>query len=236
MNTQTITILVVDADERSRDRVREYLEHAGFTVLTVADGVTALASARQHVPDIILVDLVLPGMDGLELCRRLRSFTDAYIILCSQETAEIERVVGLEIGADDYLTKPFGLRELLARVRAMLRRPRRKNTYVQLNQTFIECRDNLLIDLEERRVTVAGARVSLTGRQFKLLATLASQPGYIWSRAELLERVWNLRSSKSRRVDVAIAELRKKLGDNSAYPRYIESVSGLGYRFVGVLE
>ena len=123
--TSTSTVLVVDDEQRLRDLVRGYLEHEGFTVLAAADGqVTALDLARQHAPDVVVLDLMLPGLDGLEVCRRLRTFSDAYVIMLTAKAEEIDRIVGLEVGADDYVTKPFSPRELIARVRAMLRRPR----------------------------------------------------------------------------------------------------------------
>src|SRR6266498_1689146 len=133
MKAPSITILVVEDEQRLRDLVRGYLEHEGFSVLTAADGNAALDLARQHAPDIVVLDLMLPGLDGLEVCRRLRTFSDAYVIMLTAKAEEIDRIVGLEVGADDYLTKPFSPRELIARVRAMLRRPRHAGDFSLTN-------------------------------------------------------------------------------------------------------
>jgi DNA-binding response OmpR family regulator len=234
MNTSAITVLVVDDEQRLRDLVRGYLEHEGFSVLTAADGLTALDLARQHAPELVVLDLMLPGIDGLEVCRRLRAFSDAYVIMLTAKAEEIDRVVGLEVGADDYLTKPFSPRELIARLRAMLRRPRRGSMPALPDVPPPQRFGELVIDHERREAALAGAVVPLTTLEFALLTTLAAHPGRVFTRDQLLERVWDTDYfGDDHVVDVHIANLRKKLGDDPAAPRFIETVRGAGYRFRG---
>jgi two-component system, OmpR family, alkaline phosphatase synthesis response regulator PhoP len=234
MNTPAITILVVDDEQRLRDLIRGYLEHEGFTVFTAADGLTALDLARQHAPELVVLDLMLPGIDGLEVCRRLRAFSDAYVIMLTARAEEIDRIVGLEVGADDYLTKPFSPRELIARLRAMLRRPRRGSPSTLPDVPPPQHFGELVIDHARREVTLAGAVVPLTTLEFALLTTLAAHPGRVFTRDQLLERVWDTDYfGDDHVVDVHIANLRKKLGDDPAAPRFIETVRGAGYRFRG---
>jgi two-component system, OmpR family, alkaline phosphatase synthesis response regulator PhoP len=234
MNNSTITTLVVEDEQRLRELVRGYLEREGFIVLTAADGITALDLARQHAPDLVVLDLMLPGLDGLEVCRRLRTFSDAYVIMVTAKAEEIDRIVGLEVGADDYLTKPFSPRELIARVRAMLRRPRRGGAATALDILPPQLFGELMIDHERHEVTIAGTVAPLTSLEFALLTTLAAHPGRVFTRDQLLERVWGADYfGDDHVVDVHIANLRKKLGDDPAVPRYIETVRGAGYRFAG---
>ena len=231
--TEPPTALVVDDERRLRDLVQSYLEREGFRVVAAGDGLTALDLARQHRPTVVVLDLMLPGLDGLEVCRRLRTFSDAYVIMLTAKAEEVDRVVGLEVGADDYLTKPFSPRELVARVRAMLRRPRQGQSAAPdtpAPQRF----GALLIDHARREVTLAGRPLALTPLEFALLTTLAAYPGRVFTRAQLLERVWgDDYFGDDHVVDVHIANLRKKLGDDSAAPHYIETVRGVGYRFEG---
>jgi two-component system alkaline phosphatase synthesis response regulator PhoP len=233
MSTTVITILVVDDEQRLRDLVRNYLEHEGFAVLTAADGQAALELARQHAPDVVVLDLMLPGLDGLEVCRRLRTFSDAYVIMLTAKAEEIDRIVGLEVGADDYMTKPFSPRELIARVRAMLRRPRH-DAHEVLPDSPPQRFGHLLIDYTRHDVSVAGTVVALTSLEFSLLTALAAHPGRVFTRDQLLEQVWGANYfGDDHVVDVHIANLRKKLGDDPAAPAYIETVRGAGYRFAG---
>jgi two-component system, OmpR family, alkaline phosphatase synthesis response regulator PhoP len=229
----SITILVAVSEERLRDDIRAYLKRERFAVRTAADGLTTIASVRRHRADVIILDLTLPDMNGLEVCRRLRSFTDAYIIMTSASTDAIDRIVSLEIGADDYIIQPFSLRELLARIRAMMRRLRQPGLQRVVNDRPSQHFGDLRIDHEQRVVTLAGATVPLTAREYAVLALLTSDPGQTWSRAQLLEYAWGLDFSGTPRVvDVCISQIRKKLGDESSRPRYIESHHGRGYRFV----
>lgn len=232
--TTTSTVLVVDDEQRLRDLVRGYLEHAGFNVLAAADGQVALQLARQHAPEVVVLDLMLPGLDGLEVCRRLRTFSDAYVIMLTAKAEEIDRIVGLEVGADDYVTKPFSPRELVARVRAVLRRPHRgeppTTAAIPQRQRF----GDLAIDQERHEVTLLGQPVGLTALEYALLTTLAAHPGRVFTRDQLLEQVWGTDYfGDDHVVDVHIANLRKKLGDEPTAPAYIETVRGAGYRFAG---
>lgn len=233
MAPATITILLVEDELHIQNLVRGYMEREGFAVLTASDGRTALDLARQHLPDLVVLDLMLPELDGLEVCRRLRTFSDAYVLMLTARAEEIDRVIGLEVGADDYLTKPFSPRELIARVRAMLRRPRQGHATppeVHPAQRF----GSLLIDHGRREVTLAGNVVALTPLEWTLLTTLAAHPGLVFTRAQLLERVWGADYfGDDHVVDVHIANLRKKLDDEPTAPRFIETVRGVGYRFTG---
>src|SRR6266496_4119128 len=232
--TSTSTVLVVDDEQRLRDLVRGYLEHEGFNVLAAADGQLALDLARQHGPDVVVLDLMLPGVEGLEVCRRLRTFSDAYVIMLTAKAEEIDRIVGLEVGADDYLTKPFSPRELIARVRAMLRRPRHGRAEVPPDVPPPQRFGSLLIDHARHEVTLDTAVVPLTTLEYALLTTLAAHPGRVFTRDQLLERVWGEDYfGDDHVVDVHIANLRKKLGDDPTAPRFIETVRGAGYRFRG---
>jgi two-component system, OmpR family, alkaline phosphatase synthesis response regulator PhoP len=228
--------LVVDDERHLRELVRSYLAREGFMVHEAESGRVALDVARRVSPDVVILDLMLPEMDGLEVCRRLRTFSTAYVIMLTPKAEEIDRIIGLEVGADDYLTKPFSPRELVARVRAMLRRPRQgaadrsSAAEVPPPQRF----DNLTIDHERREATLTGVVLTLTPIEFALLTTLAAHPGRVFTRAQLLERVWGQDYFGDEHVvDVHIANLRKKLGDEPSAPRFVETVRGVGYRFAG---
>jgi DNA-binding response OmpR family regulator len=226
------TVLVVDDEERLRALLRGYLTQAGFTVLLAADGPHALELARAHRPDLIVLDLMLPGLDGLEVCRQVRTFSDAYVLMLTARAEEIDRVVGLEVGADDYLTKPFSPRELVARVRAMLRRPRGLGGAGEPPPVAdAVVLGPLRIDATRHEITLDGAVIGLTTTEYDLLATLSAHPGRVFTRAQLLEQVWGADYfGDDHVVDVHIANLRKKLGDDPAQPRLVETVRGVGYR------
>jgi two-component system, OmpR family, alkaline phosphatase synthesis response regulator PhoP len=224
------TVLIVDDEANLVDLVKGYLEREGFEVATAADGPSAVDAAHALRPDLVVLDLMLPGFDGLEVCRRLRQFTDAYVLMLTARGEEIDRIVGLEVGADDYLTKPFSPRELVARVKAMLRRPR--STGVADPDSVPAMRfGDLTIDQARHEVELRGAQVPLTPREFALLATLAEQPGRVFTRAQLLERVWGAEYYDEHVVDVHVANLRHKLGDNPTHPAIVGTVRGVGYRF-----
>jgi DNA-binding response OmpR family regulator len=220
--------LVVDDEPPLVQVVSGYLEREGFTVLTAADGDTAVAMAREASPDIVVLDLMLPGMDGVEACRQIRAFSDAYIIMLTAKRDEVDKLVGLSVGADDYLTKPFSPRELVARIRAMLRRPRAgaAEPAPQLRRFGA-----LEIDPAGREVRVDGTEVELTRIEFDLLDVLSAEPRVAFSRSRLMERVWGGDwYGDDHVVDVHIANLRSKLGDEAAQARYIRTVRGVGYR------
>jgi len=222
------TILVVDDEARIVKLVRDYLERAGFHVLTARDGETALQVARLERPDLIVLDLMLPGLDGLDVCRRLRQESAVPIIMLTARVEEADRIVGLELGADDYVTKPFSPRELVARVRAALRR-----ASGQLGPATVIRAGDVELDTASLTATVAGQPIDLTATEFQLLFTLARQPGRIFSREQLLEAIHGVAfDGYDRSVDSHVKNLRRKIEPNPRQPRYIQTVYGVGYRFV----
>ena len=224
-------VLVVD-DEPSIVELVEYnLEREGFEVLVEQDGVKGLARAQSDRPDLIVLDVMLPEMSGLDVCRNLRQFTDVPIILLTARKDELDRVLGLELGADDYVTKPFSPRELVARIKAILRRTAKPR---EANGGQVAAH-GLVIDAERRKVSVNGREVGLTFTEFELLHILARHPGRAFSRDELLERIWGEDFfGDARTVDVHIRHLREKLEEEMTSPRFIETVRGVGYRFRSV--
>jgi DNA-binding response OmpR family regulator len=222
-----VRALVVD-DEASLVRaVAGYLNHEGYTVDTAADGEAALAAAHAAPPDVVVLDLMLPGIDCIEVCRQLRTFSDAYIIMLTARTEEVDKLVGLSVGADDYLTKPFSPRELVARVKAMLRRPRTAGP----GATPLRHVGALTIDPQAREVQVEGEPVELTRTEFDLLDALSARPRMVFTRTQLVDSVWGEGwVGDDHLVDVHIGHVRRKLGDDPAEPRYILTVRGVGYR------
>ncbi len=204
-----------------------YLEREGYQVHPAYDGDQALEVIERTDPDVIVLDLMLPGVDGVEVARRVRTFSDAYIIMLTAKAEEIDRIVGLSVGADDYLTKPFSPRELVARVQAMLRRPRVDRDAAPGTRTF----GDLTVDPAGREVTVTGQLVELTKIEFDLLDTLSSHPRLVFTRDQLLEQVWGSADFRDEHVvAVHIANLRRKIGDDPDDPEYIRTVRGVGYR------
>ncbi len=231
------TVAVIEDDHQIRRVVEGYLRQAGYRVLTAADGVLGLAMVQQEKPDLLILDLMLPGLDGWEICRRLRSSQDPrlaqlYIIMLTARVEESDRVVGLELGADDYVTKPFSPRELVARVRAALRRLHAQEELGDVRP--LEAGD-LVLDPVYRTVTQAGRPVDLTATEFALLHHLMRHPGRPFTRAELLDVTQEDGPDDvayERTIDVHIKNIRHKLGDSPRHSRYIETVHGVGYRFV----
>jgi DNA-binding response OmpR family regulator len=219
------TILVVEDEPQIATLVRDYLEHAGFAVLTAGDGQGALALARARRPDALVLDLGLPRLDGLDVIRAIRRDSRVPILILSARGDEADRVAGLELGADDYVVKPFSPRELVARVRAVLRRAES----APLADERITAGD-LQLDPVRRRVTVAGRPVTLTPTEFELLATLAREPGRVWTRAQLLDAVHGFSlETYERAIDGHIRNLRRKLEPDDASPSYVRTVHGVGY-------
>ncbi len=226
MGTLT-TILVVDDEPRIVQLVRDYLEHGGFTVLVASDGQTALRTARTGRPDLVVLDLGLPGLDGLDVTRALRRDGEIPIIMLTARTEETDKLVGLELGADDYLTKPFSPKELVARVRAVLRRAEGlRSTSDVIRAGEVE------LDLPRMEARFGGRRVDLTKTEFQLLATMARQPGRVFTRAQLLDAVKGVAfESYERAIDAHIKNIRRKVETNPRAPRYVLTVFGVGYRF-----
>jgi len=220
-------ILVVDDEPKIVKLARDYLEQSGFRVMTADDGITALAVAHHERPDLIVLDLKLPGMDGLDVCRTLRRESDVPIIMLTARVEEADRLVGLELGADDYITKPFSPRELVARVRAVLRRVKG-----DVRQSGLILAADLEIDLNGRKVTRKDETITLTRSEFNLLVTLAQHPGQAFTREQLLTRLYDVAyDSYARSIDAHIKNLRQKLEINPGEPHYILTVFGIGYKF-----
>ena len=220
-------ILLVDDEPAIVDTVRAYLEAEGYTVQTASDGHEALTLARRLHPDVIVLDLMLPGLDGLEVLRRLRQVSDVYVLLLTAKTHETDKVVGLTMGADDYVTKPFSPRELVARVKALLRRGRSGGAS---DAALVFHR--LRLDPQARRVWKDAALVELTPLEFDLLYTLARYRGRVLSREQLIEQVWGYDYyGEDRVVDVHLGRIRKKIEDDATTPKLIVTVRGAGYRF-----
>ncbi len=223
------TVLVVDDEPKILEVVRDYLADAGFSVVTASDGPAALAQARAVGPDLVVLDLGLPGLDGLDVARELRRRSPVPIIMLTARSDEVDRVLGLEIGADDYLVKPFSPRELVARVRAVLRRtdglPADDDAPVTVG--------DVVVDPTRRRVTVAGRAVELTATEFALVAHMARQPGRVFTRAQLLDVIHGVAvESYERAIDAHVKNVRRKLEPEPHRPRYVLTVHGVGYRFV----
>jgi DNA-binding response OmpR family regulator len=225
-----VRALVVDDEPPLVRLVTSYLERDGFQVQTAGDGQQAVELARTWGPEVIVLDLMLPGLDGIEACRQIRTFSDAYIVMLTARTEEVDKLIGLGVGADDYLTKPFSPRELVARIRAMLRRPRAATT-VAAPAGPVRRLGDLQIDPAAREVRLAGAPVELTRLEFDLLDALSERPRVVLTRRQLLERVWGPQwVGDDHLVEVHIANLRRKLGDDPRAPRHILTVRGIGYR------
>ncbi len=235
MAEKMLSALVVD-DEPSIVRVVEgYLAKEGFEVRTAADGETALTLARESEPDVVVLDLGLPGMDGIEVCRRLRTFSTCYILMLTARADEVDMLIGLAVGADDYVIKPFSPRALVARIRTLLRRPRTPGSDTT-SPAGTETRvfGQLVVDVPAREVRVGGSVVALTRTEYELLETLSSAPRVVFTRPQLLDRVWEgpvgSAPGDEHLVDIHVGHLRRKLGDDPRDPRYVLTIRGIGYR------
>jgi len=222
-------VLVVDDEIPLTGVVGSYLEREGFQMAVAHTGPDAVDRARALSPDLIILDVMLPGFDGLEVCRRVRQFSDAYIIMLTAKDEEMDKVLGLSMGADDYLVKPFSPRELIARVRAMLRRPRTSEDAATVSHQVA----GIILEPQARHLTVDGTPVELTRTEFDLLAALMEHPKAVLTRRQLIDAVWGPGwYGDEHVVDVHIGHVRDKLGDDAASPRYIRTVRGVGYGMV----
>ncbi|PKQ17956.1 MAG: DNA-binding response regulator [Actinobacteria bacterium HGW-Actinobacteria-8] len=226
------TVLVVEDEESLAELIASYLSRDGYDVHVVQDGLEAIAHARAIPPDVVVLDLGLPGADGIEVCRTLRTFSDCYVIILTARVEEVDRLIGLSVGADDYLTKPFSPRELVARVGVMLRRPRRfVGGAIPPDSHETLTVGDLSLDFSAREVRVAGRLVELTRTEFDVLAALARQPRRAFSRDQLTEQVWGPAwFGDPHLVDVHVGHVRGKLRDDPANPVYVQTVRGFGYR------
>jgi DNA-binding response OmpR family regulator len=223
------TILVVDDEPKIADLARDYLEHAGFTVRTAADGEAALTAVRRDRPDLVVLDLGLPGLDGLDVTRAIRRDSNLPVIMLTARDDELDKLLGLELGADDYLTKPFSPRELVARVRAVLRRV---DAAAEPDAVTLIRAGDLTLDLPRMRADLAGHTIDLTPTEFALLAAMARQPGRIFTRSQLLDAVHGVAfESYERAIDTHIKNIRRKLEPDPRRPVLVLTVYGVGYRF-----
>ena len=220
-------VLVVDDEPKITQVVRDYLERGGFAVTTASDGTSALALARTERPDLVILDLGLPDKDGLDVTRALRRDSTIPLIVLTARAEESDRLVGLELGADDYVTKPFSPKELVARVRAVLRRASTQPSDDELIRA-----GEVTLDVPKRRVSVGGENVDLTATEFELLATLARRPGRVFTRAQLLDAVRGVAfESYERAIDAHVKNIRRKIEPDPRRPRYLLTAYGVGYRF-----
>jgi DNA-binding response OmpR family regulator len=221
------TVLVVDDEPEIVRILRDYLERAGFAVVTASDGETAVATAHRHRPALVLLDLTLPGLDGLEVARALRRDGEVPIIMLTARTEETDRIVGLELGADDYVAKPFSPREVVARVRAVLRRA----DATHVGADVVRVGESMELHVPSMETTVAGRRVELTATEFQLLLHMARQPGRVFTRAQLLDAVHGVAvESYERAIDAHVKNIRRKIEEDPHAPRRLKTVFGVGYR------
>jgi len=222
-------VLVVDDEKKIRDLLAAYLRADGFEVTEAHDGSEALTKLRRAEPDLVILDVMMPGLDGIEVLRELRKTSDVYVMMLTARAEETDKLIGLSVGADDYLTKPFSPRELVARAKAILRRGRERTVADEEVLAF----ENLTVDLARREVTRGETLCDLTALEFDLLSALASSPGRVFTRRQLVERVWGWDFFGDERVvDVHIRNLRKVLDDDASDPQVIGTVRGVGYKLV----
>ena len=225
------TVLVVDDEEAIAEAVRARLESEGYRVVVAFDGPEAIKANEEHRPNLVVLDLMLPGMDGLEVCKAIQRDGWTPVLMLTARTEEADKVAGFAVGADDYLTKPFSLRELAVRVKAILRRVERIEGSTAHDTGPIE-RHGLSVDPARRRVEVDGEEIGLTPLEFEILLALAREPGVVQSRDQLMDRVWGYRDyAGGRVVDSHVARIRRKLGEDGNDPRFIRTVHGVGYAF-----
>jgi len=223
--------LVVDDEVPLANVVASYLEREHFEVRVAHNGQDAVRLAREIDPDVVVLDLALPGIDGVEACRQIRTFSDAYVVMLTARDTELDTIIGLSVGADDYVTKPFRPRELVARIRAMLRRPRSMPAPTETDAVPDRVFGPLRIDVAGREVFIDDEPITLTRTEFDVLTALSARPSVVLSRRQLLDAVWTESwVGNEHLVDVHVGHLRRKLGDDPAAPRYVITVRGVGYR------
>jgi len=225
-DSKAVRAIVVEDAREFRDLVANRLIDEGFAVESVGDGYGAIELARTFLPDVIVLDLGLPDVDGMEVCRQIRTFSDAYIVMLTGRDDEVDKLVGLSVGADDYMTKPFSVRELVARIRTMLRRPRESSPAKREYRV-----GDLVIDAEAREVRRADTPLDLTRIEFEILHALCERPRQVITRGLLLEMIWGPNwIGDDHMIDVHVSSLRHKMGDDARSPRYVRTVRGVGYR------
>ena len=236
MNTldPTSTPVLVIEDERPLAQIiADYLAKAGYDAIQEHTGPDGINAARELDPDLVVLDLGLPGLDGVEVCRQIRTFSDCYVIMVTARDDEIDKLIGLGVGADDYLTKPFSPRELVARVQSALRRPRASKLSAPSATDEALRFDGLHLNVATREVDLDGTAVAMTRTEFDILATMATAPRRVFSRRQLVDAVWGEGwGGDEHIVDVHVAHLRRKLDDDANNPRYVDTVRGIGYRFL----
>lgn len=224
-------ILVVDDEIDIADFIGDYLTGEGYEVIKAYDGINALDKIRQDLPDLVVLDVMLPGMDGFEVCKQIRAESAIPVLMVTAKDRDVDKIVGLEIGADDYIPKPFNPRELIARVKAILRRTYRQDYQPRSQSATLKYRD-LSVDTERRRATIGDRLLELTMKEFDLLLFLMQSPGHVYSRDHLLDFVWGKDSFVgARTVDVHIRRLREQIETDASHPQYIKTVWGIGYKF-----
>jgi DNA-binding response OmpR family regulator len=224
--TEPRRVLVVDDEVPLTALIADYLRRDSFSVQVAHDGPSAVELARDTAPDVVVLDLGLPGLDGIAVCQQLRQFSDCYVIMLTARTDEVDVLIGLSVGADDYVTKPFSPRELVARIKTVLRRPRAEPVPSTVHRV-----GSLEVDEAAHEVRVDGRAVELTTTEFRILATLAAAPRVVFARRQLLDTVWDGEwYGDERLVDVHVRNLRRKLHDDPAEPRFVRTVRGVGYR------
>ena len=227
----TSKILVVDDESSIRNLVRSYLAAENYAVLEAENGEEAVRLVREQLPDLVVLDVSMPLLDGIEALRQIRTFSDVYVVMLTARSEEVDKLIGLSVGADDYLTKPFSPRELVARIKAVLRRKRDTAPAASDALTF----GDIEVDVAKRIVRVDAQPVELTTLEFDLLTALAAQPGRVFSRRQLIEAIWGWDYFGDERVvDVHVRKLRHALGDDATDPRFIGTVRGVGYKFIPV--
>ncbi|WP_157465656.1 response regulator transcription factor [Cellulomonas sp. Leaf395] len=228
---EALRAVVVDDEVALARLVAGYLERDGFAVSLCHDGSSAVELLREVDPDVVILDLGLPGIDGVEVCRQLRTFSDCYVVMLTARAEEVDTLIGLSVGADDYITKPFSPRELMARVGVLMRRPRRAPSHASPPASPALEVGALTVDVEARETHVGGRRIDLTRTEFDILAALASRPGSVLSRRALIDAVWGPGwVGDDHLVDVHVLHVRQKLGDTAREQRYVRTVRGIGYR------